>query len=143
MLSNRKSGNATHQCSWHQTERICNIKRPTIFDNLLHAPSGLPPIGSRALEEQTVPPRGGYHTATFTRNGRCYQLDHFITRAKDMKRINYAGPTSKQLTASDHKTIKLIIKIARNLKKARAPKPNSISPNQEWKPSSQGQEKRK
>ena len=38
-----------------------------------------------------------------------------------MKRINYAGPARTKLIASDHKTIKMSIKIARNLKKARAP----------------------
>ena len=35
-----------------------------------------------------------------------------------MKRINYAGPVKEQLISSDHKTIKLTIKIARNLKKS-------------------------
>ena len=39
-----------------------------------------------------------------------------------MKRINYAGPVKKQLISSDHKTIKLTIKIARNLKKSQ-PRP--------------------
>jgi hypothetical protein len=38
-----------------------------------------------------------------------------------MKRICYAGPAPRQLVVSDHKTIKMTIKIARNLKKSRQP----------------------
>ena len=66
--------------------------------------------------------QGGYGASTFIRGGKCYQLDHFLACAKDMKRINYAGPVKEQLISSDHKTIKLTIKIARNLKKSQ-PRP--------------------
>ena len=61
--------------------------------------------------------QGGYGSSTFIRDGKCYQLDHFVTLARDMKRINYAGPVPRQLIQSDHKTIGMTIKIARNLKK--------------------------
>jgi hypothetical protein len=46
----------------------------------------------------------GYRSTTFNKNGRCYQLDHFVACARDMKRICYAGPAPRQLVVSDHKT---------------------------------------
>ena len=74
-----------------------------------------------STNEDTIQYSPFNHIQQKHKNGRCYQLDHFVACARDMKRICYAGPATRQLVVSDHKTIKMTIKIARNLKKSRQP----------------------
>ena len=59
----------------------------------------------------------GYLHTTYTQNKKCYQLDHFVVHAKNMKRVRYAYPAAQDLMQSDHKTITMTMRIARSLKK--------------------------
>ena len=62
-------------------------------------------------------PRGAYRTWTHPRSGLPYQLDHWLINSRDAKRVIDAGTTQRLSVNSDHKSIFLKIRIARNLKK--------------------------
>ena len=66
-----------------------------------------------------------YHIRLFTCNGvhHHHQLDHFLLRATDMKRVCKAGLAKTDLLHSDHRTIALTIRLASRLTKPRPSRP--------------------
>ena len=59
-------------------------------------------------------------------NKRGYQIDHFITRRADLKRIVDAGTNIRNSIYSDHRAIFMKIRIARNLPKISKPSTGRI-----------------